>query len=68
MYRCFVQDGTKQESGRATAAAAAAAAKNEKKASLLSGLYAKDWVEDFEEPDQRTVEEGMKTIDFLIKR
>ncbi|CAM9671076.1 unnamed protein product [Ascophyllum nodosum] len=62
-----VLDGTKQESGRATAAAAAAAAKNEKKASLLSGLYAKDWVEDFEEPDQRTVEEGMKTIDFLIK-
>lgn len=36
--------------------------------SLLSGVYSRDWVEDFEEPDEQTIEEGRKTIEFLIKR
>lgn len=36
--------------------------------SLMSGVYAKDWVNDFVEPDQSVVEEGRKTIDFLLKR
>ena len=36
--------------------------------SLMSGVYAKDWVNDFVEPDESVVEEGRKTIDFLLKR
>ncbi|CAM9985695.1 unnamed protein product, partial [Laminaria digitata] len=36
-------------------------------ASLLSGVYAKDWVNDFVEPDETMMEEGTKTIDFLLK-
>ena len=37
-------------------------------ASRLSGVYAKDWVNDFVEPDESMMEEGTKTIDFLLKR
>lgn len=37
-------------------------------ASRVSSVFAKDWVSNFEEPDQATVEEGRKTIDFLLKR
>lgn len=33
-----------------------------------SAVFSKDWVEDFVEPDEATVEEGRKTIDFLFKR
>ena len=36
--------------------------------SLMSGVYAKDWVNDFVEPDASVMEEGRKTIDFLLKR
>ncbi|CAN0523861.1 unnamed protein product, partial [Ectocarpus sp. 8 AP-2014] len=36
--------------------------------SLLSGVYSKDWVNDFVEPDASVIEEGRKTIDFLLKR
>lgn len=36
--------------------------------SLMSGVYAKDWVNDFVEPDESVIEEGRKTIDFLLKR
>lgn len=36
--------------------------------SLLSGVYSKDWVNDFVEPDESVIEEGRKTIDFLLKR
>ncbi|CAM9623563.1 unnamed protein product [Ectocarpus fasciculatus] len=35
--------------------------------SLLSGVYSKDWVNDFVEPDASVIEEGRKTIDFLLK-
>lgn len=35
---------------------------------LMSGVYAKDWVNDFVEPDASVIEEGRKTIDFLLKR
>lgn len=34
----------------------------------LAGMFAKDWVEDFEEPDKAMVDEGRKAIDFLLKR
>ncbi|CAM9128034.1 unnamed protein product [Scytosiphon promiscuus] len=34
---------------------------------LMSGVYAKDWVNDFVEPDESVIEEGRKTIDFLLK-
>ena len=37
-------------------------------ASHLAGVYAKDWVNDFVEPDESMMEEGTKTIDFLLKR
>ena len=36
--------------------------------SLMSRVYAKDWVNDFVEPDASVIEEGRKTIDFLLKR
>lgn len=36
--------------------------------SILAGVYAKDWVNDFVEPDAGVMEEGKKTIDFLLKR
>ncbi len=35
---------------------------------LMSGVYAKDWVNDFVEPDASVIEEGRKTIEFLLKR
>lgn len=34
----------------------------------FSAIFAKDWVEDFEEPTEEVVAEGRKTIDFLFKR
>lgn len=36
--------------------------------SLMAGVYSKDWVNDFVEPDANVMEEGRKTIDFLLKR
>lgn len=35
---------------------------------MMSGVYARDWVNDFVEPDESVIEEGRKTIDFLLKR
>eukprot|EP00752_Nemacystus_decipiens_P012922 g11436.t1 len=41
--------------------------KKEDLKSLMAGVYAKDWVNDFVEPDESVIEEGRKTIDFLLK-
>lgn len=35
---------------------------------LPATMFAKDWVEDFEEPSEKVVAEGRKSIDFLFKR
>lgn len=45
-------------------------AKEEEGRSLeqYSAIFAKDWVEDFEVPTEAVVDEGRKTIDFLLKR
>lgn len=47
---------------------ASVAVKKREVESLLSGVYSRDWVEDFEEPDEQTIDEGRKTIEFLLKR
>ncbi|CAM9570420.1 unnamed protein product [Hapterophycus canaliculatus] len=41
--------------------------KSDKRKRLMSGVYARDWVNDFEEPDESVIEEGRKSIDFLLK-
>ncbi|CAN0422290.1 unnamed protein product [Pylaiella littoralis] len=45
----------------------AAGSKERDMKSLMAGVYSKDWVNDFVEPDASVMEEGKKTIDFLLK-
>ncbi|CAN0422319.1 unnamed protein product [Pylaiella littoralis] len=35
--------------------------------SLMAGVYSKDWVNDFVEPDASVMEEGRRRIEFLVK-
>ncbi|CAM9923584.1 unnamed protein product [Sphacelaria rigidula] len=48
-----VMGGAKEEEGRSL--------------EQYSAIFAKDWVEDFEVPTEAVVDEGRKTIDFLLK-